>query len=65
MTAVKKMTAYIFFYMQCNPDIRELSGQVSKSLISGLCLFCFGNAGSNLGPDKKSLLYPGYSVNRI
>ena len=25
-------------------------------LISGFGLFCFGNTGSNLGPDKKNLI---------
>ena len=37
-------------YIQCNPDIRELSGPWNKSLISGLGLFCLGNTGPNLGP---------------
>ena len=50
--------------IQCNPDIRELSGPYTKSLISRFGLFCLGNTGSNLGPEKTSLFiwvsfYPG------
>ena len=50
--------------VQCNPDIRELSRPENKSLIFGL--FCFGNPGSNLEPEKMSLisgfiLYQGFS----
>ena len=48
--------------LQCNPDIRELSGPENKYLISGFGLFYLGNTGCNLGPDKKSLLYPGYTA---
>ena len=42
--------------IQCNPDIGELSGPQNKSLISGFDLFCLGNTGSNLGPDKTYLI---------
>ena len=48
---------------QCNPDIRELPGPETTSLISRFGPFCLGNAGSNVGPDKKYLLYPGYTIN--
>ena len=55
--------------IQCNPDIRELP-EPGKSHISGFLLyqslvyFIYINTGSNLGPDKISLisellLYPG------
>ena len=40
--------------LQCNPDIRQLPGPEKKSLISGFGLFCLGNTGSNLGPEKIS-----------
>ena len=55
------MIAKIVTIIQCNPDIRELSGP-ENSIISGFGLFCLGNTGSNLGQIKKSLLYPGYTV---
>ena len=55
---------YIYIYIQCNPDIRELSGHENKYLISGFGLFCLGNTGSNLGPDK-SLLYQSFSYIRV
>ena len=56
--------------LQCNPDIRELSGPENTSLISRFGLFCLGNTGSNLGPEKISLisgflLYPGFSYIRV
>ena len=44
------------FLPQCNPDIRELSGPETKSLISGFGIFCLGNTGSNLGPEKTPLV---------
>ena len=52
--------------IQCNPNIRELSGPENKYLISGFGLFGLGNTGSNLEPDKIALisgflLYPGYT----
>ena len=63
---------YIYIYIQWNSDIRELLGLDNKSLISGFGLFSLGNTGSNLGPEKISLIskfilyhglfYPGYSV---
>ena len=31
--------------LQCNPDIRVLSGPENKSLISGFCLLCLGKYG--------------------
>ena len=43
-------------FIQCNPNIRELSGPDIKSLISGFGLFCLANTGSNLGPEKISLI---------
>ena len=46
----------ITYHVQCNPDIRELSGPENKPLISGFGLFCLGNTGSNLGPEKISLI---------
>ena len=44
-----------------------MSRPEKKYLISGFGLFCLGNTGSNLGPEKislisGSLLYPGYTV---
>ena len=53
--------------LQCNQDIRELSGLENNYLISGFGLFCYIITGSNLGPAKISLisgflLYPGYTV---
>ena len=44
------------FHIQCKPDIRELSGPENKSLISEFGLFCLGNTGSNLGPEKITLI---------
>ena len=44
------------YVIQCNSDIRELSGPEKKSLISGFGLFCLGNTGSNLGPHTISLI---------
>ena len=41
---------YIDTNIQCNPDIRVLSGSENKSLITVFGLFCFGNIGSNLRP---------------
>ena len=32
--------------LQCNPDIRELSGPEKKYLISGFGLFCYGKYGN-------------------
>ena len=55
-----------FHVIQCNPDIRELSGPEKSSLTSGFGLFCLGKTGSNLGPEKNlsypGLSYPGYTV---
>ena len=51
-----------FKMFSLTPDIRELSGPDKKSLISVFGLFCLGNTGSNLGPEKKSLLYPSHVV---
>ena len=52
--------AYILrLYLQCNPYIRELSELEKRSLISGFGLFGLGNTGSNLRPDKFSLI-PGF-----
>ena len=48
-------------HIQCNPNIRELSGPDNKSLISGFGLFCLGNTGSNLGPGE-ILLYQGLCI---
>ena len=55
-------------YVQCNPDITEFSEPEDKALISGFGLFCLGNTGSDLGPEKiylisgflsyQGLLYP-------
>ena len=42
--------------IQCNSDIRELSGHDNKSLISGFGLFCLGNTGSNFEPSKSYLI---------
>ena len=67
------MKLYLGFYIQCNPDIRELLGPEKKYLISGFLLypglvyFIYINTGSNMGPEKTSLisellLYPGYTV---
>ena len=42
--------------VQCNPDIRELSWPENKSLISRFGLCCLGNTGSNLEPEKISLI---------
>ena len=46
--------------------MRELSGPEKRSLLSGFGLFCLGNTGSNLGPEKyilyPGLLYPGYTI---
>ena len=63
---------FFCFVLQCNSDIRELSEPENKSLISSFGQFCFGNTGSNLGPEKitfisrfilyPDLLYPGYTV---
>ena len=44
-----------------------MSAPENKSLISWFGLFCLGNTGSNLGPEKISLiseflLYQGYTV---
>ena len=68
---------YIFVY-QCNPDIREFSGQYKTYLISKFLLypgsihFVYINTGSNLGPEKiylisgfllySGLLYPSYTA---
>ena len=42
--------------IQCNTDIRELSGPEKKSLVSGFSLFCLGNTGSNLGLERIALI---------
>ena len=51
--------------IQCNPDIRELSGPETKYLISGFGLFCLRNTGSNLEPEKKILSYIRVSYIRV
>ena len=53
--------------IQCNTDIRDLLGPKNKCLIFVFGLFCLGNTGSNLEPEKiylifKFLLYQGYTV---
>ena len=50
------MYIYIYIYILCIPDIRELSGPENRSLISGFCIFCLDNTGSNLGPEKICLI---------
>ena len=68
ITITLQAPIYVSLRIQCNPDIRDISGHRRKrSLISGFVLFCLGNTGSNLGPDRTSLisrflLYPGYTV---
>ena len=46
--------------IQCNPDIKELFWEqvsyIRVYLISGFHIFCLGNTGSNLGPEKISLI---------
>ena len=53
--AVQTLTTECQRLIQCNPDIRELSGP-EKYLISGFGLFCLSNTGSNLGPKIISLI---------
>ena len=60
-----KSYIYIYIYIYCNPDIRELSGPDGTSLISGFGLFCLGNTGSNLRPEKTSLISRFPCVYRI
>ena len=56
----------------CNPDISELSGPEKILLYPGFVNFLYINTGSNLGPDKSSLisgflLYQGilYPINTV
>ena len=56
------------FYIQCNPDIRELSGPENKYLVpyfllyTGLVFFVLVTQ-ALIWDQIKSLLYPGYTEN--